>query len=371
MDTIAFLRITDDASGAATGGKSRPVADSGQPDDEADFAAAVTDEGETAKMPTASEVSVPQPPADIEMSEIEPADEETEEAPVPAPLDSGSDALASILETWSGVSATIGDEETEAHESVAGQAKPDNRMSLGIPVTVEEVDADDTGSVVALDAADEAEANAKAPSTAETVSGTDRIESADADSDAPIRREAPATNNLASTVLKSADPVISDLVPTLPSQAEASRAALPAADWRPVPVTPQAVIRQVSEAVVTAKDDRIEIALSPEELGRVRLVVTGAERTPHVTIWIERPEVMDLIRRNAGLLMQHFGEAGLDGAELEFREERQDRDGNPHWSGLSGIDEVNSPDITGLASASSVALASAALGGDRRIDLRL
>ena len=62
----------------------------------------------------------------------------------------------------------------------------------------------------------------------------------------------------------------------------------------------------------------IEIALSPEELGRVRLHMVPSGDTMRVTIMIERPETMDLFRRGAEGFLNDLRQAGFSGATLDF-----------------------------------------------------
>jgi hypothetical protein len=128
-----------------------------------------------------------------------------------------------------------------------------------------------------------------------------------------------------------------DLPPTLPVQAtpDLPQIDLVPADPSPLPVHPSrdaasappdrpltripvgSVGRQMAEAVVTAREDRIEVALAPEELGRIRMVMTGPEHSPHVMVWAERPEVLDQLRRNASILQDCFGDAGMADASFE------------------------------------------------------
>jgi Flagellar hook-length control protein FliK len=75
-----------------------------------------------------------------------------------------------------------------------------------------------------------------------------------------------------------------------------------------------------------------EIALSPEDLGHVRLSIHAHEADPTrvvVTMTFERPEVMDLFRRHADQLIADMRAAGFSGADLGFaqsdRGDRQDR----------------------------------------------
>lgn len=141
--------------------------------------------------------------------------------------------------------------------------------------------------------------------------------------------------------------------------------------WRPAHAHAPSVIRQIADAVVTTRESGVEIALSPEELGRVRLVVTGAERAHHVTVWVERPEVMDLVRRNVGLLAEQFGEAGLENASFEFREERGSRGDASAWSDGAEQSREDLPDMTALTARMAVSLPGGRLSADRRLDIRL
>ena len=115
------------------------------------------------------------------------------------------------------------------------------------------------------------------------------------------------------------DPLLADS-PLLPP-AHASRDASPVPTDQPaLPRIPLAsVARQVAEAVVTARDDQIEVALAPEELGKIRMVMSGPEHSPHVMIWAERPEVLDQLRRNSAFLQECLRDAGMTDASFEFQ----------------------------------------------------
>ncbi|WCR11359.1 flagellar hook-length control protein FliK [Paracoccus stylophorae] len=286
------------------------------------------------------------------------ATEADEEAIPPATSDAAPTILAGILETWSGVSGSIGARRDDAPPIRAPVTEADVLSDASLPNATDE--SERTGLFSAIDCAD-----------------------VDSETDEPpgVRLTKPEP-----TALTGRDPLLGDdrasRTSILPESLDAGRAPVaplvaaetarpnPAlAEWRPVAA--QAVIRQVADAVVTLGGDRLEIALSPEELGRVRLVVTAADRAPHVTVWIERPEVMDLVRRHAGLLMQHLAEAGLAGAELDFRDERSNPEGHPDRAGRDRQDTHHATTILGPASPGSVAAISVAAAGTLRIDIRL
>ncbi len=54
----------------------------------------------------------------------------------------------------------------------------------------------------------------------------------------------------------------------------------------------------------------VEIALNPEELGRVSIVLNGREDGLHMSIAAERPETLDLMRRHISVLASEFQKLG-------------------------------------------------------------
>jgi flagellar hook-length control protein FliK len=130
------------------------------------------------------------------------------------------------------------------------------------------------------------------------------------------------------------------------------------------PHDPRPVMQQVTEALVSTRGDRTEIALSPEELGRVRLIMSGPDRA-HIVVWAERPETLELVRRNADMLAQHLAEAGVTADSLDFRQDTRGSRQEPGTFAPSGDD--SDPLV---APAALVRMAPAPLS-DRRIDIRL
>lgn len=74
--------------------------------------------------------------------------------------------------------------------------------------------------------------------------------------------------------------------------------------------TPRQVMSQLAEFSRRLPDGPVEVSLSPEELGRVRLSLQAAEGGMVVQIVAERSETLDLIRRNIDLLAQELKEQG-------------------------------------------------------------
>ncbi|WP_157935909.1 flagellar hook-length control protein FliK [Paracoccus zhejiangensis] len=104
----------------------------------------------------------------------------------------------------------------------------------------------------------------------------------------------------------------------------------------PIPVSAETLCRQVGEAALRMQDDRIEIALSPEELGSVRLVLSRGEAGAALTVWVERPEVLEMLRRHADLLMGDLRNSGLGEASLSFRDGTGGQSGSGAYSAPGG-----------------------------------
>lgn len=135
---------------------------------------------------------------------------------------------------------------------------------------------------------------------------------------------------------------------------------------------PGSVLRQITDAVVTMRDEMVEIRLSPEELGRVRMVLTGQDRAPHLTIWAERPDVLDQMRRDKDALLQQFNDEGLADATLNFR--GGDRDHQKGEAESLWLAEKSGPDQHGKFHLAGQDHAMAALpmrAGSQRVDIRM
>ena len=76
------------------------------------------------------------------------------------------------------------------------------------------------------------------------------------------------------------------------------------------------VAQQVVDAVRHQPNGPIEIALNPEELGRVRISLNSQDGTMMVTLTVERAETAELLRRNMDSLSQEFRNIGY--AEVSF-----------------------------------------------------
>lgn len=75
---------------------------------------------------------------------------------------------------------------------------------------------------------------------------------------------------------------------------------------------------QLSDAARRLADGPVEISLSPEELGRVRMSLTGTDTAMSVQILAERPETLELIRRHIELLAADLREQGFTDLSFSF-----------------------------------------------------
>ncbi len=73
---------------------------------------------------------------------------------------------------------------------------------------------------------------------------------------------------------------------------------------------------QMAVAISQSGGRSTEIALNPEELGRVRMSLSAAEASVSLTVFADRPETVDLLRRHIEILAQEFRALGY--ADIQF-----------------------------------------------------
>ncbi len=106
----------------------------------------------------------------------------------------------------------------------------------------------------------------------------------------------------------------------------------------PLSLPVQQVAMQLAGVLVQATDRATELALAPEELGKVRLRLEPDAANPDrltITINVERPETLDLFRRHAGELAEAIRAAGYSGADIDFGAHGQGDSGAGQHSGPS------------------------------------
>lgn len=127
------------------------------------------------------------------------------------------------------------------------------------------------------------------------------------------------------------------------------------------------VVPQIAEAIRTANGTTIEVSLSPEELGKLRIAMSPSDNGMVVQITAERPDTIDLIRRNIELLAQDLRNGGFTDLQFSFGDEAAQRDARP--DSLPAVDPV---DDIGVPPSEAIASRAAQVNGRTdNLDLRL
>lgn len=127
------------------------------------------------------------------------------------------------------------------------------------------------------------------------------------------------------------------------SPGSASLATLPRSDL------PQNIAMQVAAAIQKGGPGMkpgIELRLSPEELGTVRLTFVQSETGVTVNVHAERAETLELLRRNIDTLAQEFLDIGYDSAEFTFSGRDPDAQNAAQTAGPAGpaTEDAATPD---------------------------
>ncbi|WP_375229529.1 flagellar hook-length control protein FliK [Roseobacter sp. S98] len=87
--------------------------------------------------------------------------------------------------------------------------------------------------------------------------------------------------------------------------------------------TPAMIARQMAEVLQKMPDKPVELMLSPRELGKVRMSIAASENAITVTVLAERPETLDLMKRNIDQLAREFQSLGYESIDFAFSEGQQ------------------------------------------------
>jgi hypothetical protein len=87
--------------------------------------------------------------------------------------------------------------------------------------------------------------------------------------------------------------------------------------------TSQPALRQVFDAILRSPDGRIDLRLSPEELGGLRLTLIPEGSSIRVMIESDRIETQDLLRRHSQDLERALRDAGFENPSFEFTQDRR------------------------------------------------
>ncbi|WP_299147444.1 flagellar hook-length control protein FliK [uncultured Tateyamaria sp.] len=97
------------------------------------------------------------------------------------------------------------------------------------------------------------------------------------------------------------------------------------------PDLPPHVAQQIAEALHRAPEKPLELVLNPPELGRVRMRLSPSDAGIVVSVVADRPETLDLMRRNIEDLGRSFEELGYEDISFSFAQgdqTEQDPDGS-------------------------------------------
>lgn len=132
------------------------------------------------------------------------------------------------------------------------------------------------------------------------------------------------------------------------------------------------VLRQLHEAVARKPDGPVEVALAPEELGRVRMTLHPAEHGITVAVQAERAETLDLMRRNIELLARDFRELGYADVSFSFgAESGQHQGGDTAPDSFAAARPEGSATPAVAVGAPAPPSASAPRSADGSLDLRM
>jgi flagellar hook-length control protein FliK len=104
------------------------------------------------------------------------------------------------------------------------------------------------------------------------------------------------------------------------------------------------IARQLAEVATQAASRPVEIALSPHELGRVRMSIVSDDNAITVNIIAERGETIDLMRRHIDQLGQTFRSMGYQQINFEFGQGADNSDHAKDGNSSKQIDTKNGSD---------------------------
>ncbi|WP_165351948.1 flagellar hook-length control protein FliK [Salipiger sp. IMCC34102] len=97
-----------------------------------------------------------------------------------------------------------------------------------------------------------------------------------------------------------------------------SSSPVAAASNNPTGSQAAAVAQQLASAVVTRRDNQVEVSLNPAELGRVRMSIQAQDSMLTLVIQVDRPETADLMRRHAETLASEFRQMGYNNLTMDI-----------------------------------------------------
>ena len=100
--------------------------------------------------------------------------------------------------------------------------------------------------------------------------------------------------------------------PSTPHSVSVAQAAL----HQPVPIP--ALAEHIKQHITPGKPASLELSLAPEELGKMRMVMTPDGDKLRIVIQAERPETLELLRRNTESFSQDLRQSGYSSTSFSF-----------------------------------------------------
>lgn len=154
-----------------------------------------------------------------------------------------------------------------------------------------------------------------------------------------------------------------------PGSGEVRAASLAGSAQGQTPQTARQIAVQISEAVARGADRPINLTLNPAELGRVRISLSAGDGVMLVSVLAERPETLDLMRRNIDMLAQEFRNIGYDGSGFSFAQDAGGSAGNGEDGDGHRATPGDPPDRPTTMPAAQIA--AVPTGPTDRLDIRL
>ncbi len=105
---------------------------------------------------------------------------------------------------------------------------------------------------------------------------------------------------------------------SLPRERLSAQSTGPALSLQPGTAAARIVLGQFTAGLQKFDDGVIEIRLNPAELGRVTIQITDGSTGALASVSADRPDVLELLRRNEALINSEFESAGFANMDFEF-----------------------------------------------------
>lgn len=109
-----------------------------------------------------------------------------------------------------------------------------------------------------------------------------------------------------------------------------------------IPGIGRQVLQQLTDVPLQA-NEKIEITLAPEELGRIRLSATQTDQGVVLLVQAERPETLDLMRRHLPLLLQDLQAMGF--SDIGYSDQQNQGQQQEHATQSEAPNDLSPPDI--------------------------